>query len=337
MIFRSSEREIRETAATWLARMDGERAESERVEFELWRAADPRHAEAVEELCHAWTALDRPRNDGHVEWMRLRLTKRMKRRVRLRVAAVAVCVVAGFATIQQVTTDRWSTAAAVASSARVMENTRVVLPDGSTAELAPEARIETDFSGEVRRVTLLVGDAHFDVLKDPARPFLVIADGVQVRAVGTAFAVGVSSTGVQVVVTHGTVAVGDAGESDRMLPGESKSTMLLEAGHALVVAAHTNVSTMPITLDQPELARRLAWRVPRLEFTDTPLREAIALFNQRSDVHLRIVDVSLRELRITGVFRADNSEGFVELLERAFPLTAERVDGEIVLRPKNRR
>jgi ferric-dicitrate binding protein FerR (iron transport regulator) len=37
-------------------------------------------------------------------------------------------------------------------------------------------------------------------------------------------------------------------------------------------------------------------------------------------------------LRVTGVFRADNAEGFVDLLERTLGVTAERTAGAIVLR-----
>ena len=59
--------------------------------------------------------------------------------------------------------------------------------------------------------------------------------------------------------------------------------------------------------------------------------------DQLSDVRLELADNSLEKLRISGVFRADNGEGFVELLERTFPLTAERVGSVIVLRRKIQR
>jgi transmembrane sensor len=45
------------------------------------------------------------------------------------------------------------------------------------------------------------------VTKDPVRPFIVMAAGVAVRAVGTAFNVKLDSTAVEVLVTEGMVAV----------------------------------------------------------------------------------------------------------------------------------
>ncbi len=218
-----------------------------------------------------------------------------------------------------------------------METTRISLPDGSEAELSSEARIDPSFSDEVRQVTLLAGDAHFHVRVDATRPFVVVADGVRVRAVGTAFAVGVALSEVQVVVTSGAVSVGESGDLAPSAAEADDAATLLGAGQALVVSADASKPKMPITLDEVELARRLAWRVPRLEFTDTSLRDALTLFNQRNDVRLELADSSLEKLRISGVFRADNSEGFAELLERPFPLTAERVGSEIVLRRRIQR
>lgn len=338
MTERLSKRRIRAVAVSWLARLDGDASLLDREEFDRWCAADVKHAKVVAELQRAWTALDLPTNGDYTVRVRVALQDRIARRARWRAAAATLCLLIAFVGIQQWMLHRAPQKSPLASSVRFMETTWITLPDGSEAELSPEARIDTEFSGGVRRVVLRSGDAHFHVLKDETRPFVVVADRVQVRAVGTSFAVGVSQMGVQVVVTAGTVSVGDNGEQPALSPVEAGPTaMLLEVGQALVVSADATVSKVPIMLNEPELARRLAWRVPRLEFTDTPLREALARFNQRNEVRLEVADGSSENLRISGLFRADNSEGFVELLERTFPLVAERTEGEIRLRSKIQR
>ena len=63
------------------------------------------------------------------------------------------------------------------------------LPDGSTVELNSSAEIVLDFTPTMRGVRLVRGEALFMVRKDAGRPFVVTANGVTVRAVGTAFAV----------------------------------------------------------------------------------------------------------------------------------------------------
>lgn len=329
----NSARNIRETAAAWLARLDGDPSPGDRAAFERWSAADPRHAAAVVELRAAWSALDQPRATGQSDALRRDLHRRGRQRQRRRLlAAAAGCVllaIAGLPQFQKPATP----AEAIAGHVRVLETRRLTLPDGSIAELSAQTRIETDYSATHRRVALLAGEAHFDVVKDASRPFIVTAPGVQVRAVGTAFAVDVSEGEVRVVVTEGTVAVAEAEPH----AAASTAPTLLAAGHAITIAPLTAAPSVPVALDDADLARRLAWRAPRIEFTETTLADAIALFNARNATQLRIADPQLGSLRITGVFRADNCEGFVDLLEKAFPLTAVPVAGEIVLRANRAR
>ena len=61
------------------------------------------------------------------------------------------------------------------------------LEDGSTINLNTNTEVEIDFSKDRRRIHLLKGEAHFDVAKNPQRPFVVYAGEGMVWAVGTAF------------------------------------------------------------------------------------------------------------------------------------------------------
>lgn len=204
------------------------------------------------------------------------------------------------------------------TTAVVTEPRRSTLADGSVVLLRGDAEIATEFSASERRVTLRHGEAHFEVAKNPARPFIVSATGVEVRAVGTAFAVGLGGTGVEVVVTHGRVAVSptatapsfvDAGQRARVGP----------AGAAPEVSA----------ISPLEIAQALAWRAPQIEFSRTPLAEAVALINARlAPDQRRIVadsrDAALQELRLSGFLAADNADGFLVLLETGFGVHVDR-------------
>ena len=89
------------------------------------------------------------------------------------------------------------------------------------------------------------------------------------------------------------------------------------------------------TVAAAELAsdERLAWRIPRLEFTGTPLAEAVGLMNQHNRVRFVIDDALLAQEQVSGLFRADRTDGFVQALEAGFGIAAERWgENEIVLR-----
>lgn len=58
----------------------------------------------------------------------------------------------------------------------------------------------------------------------------------------------------------------------------------------------------------------------------------MAAFNGESRVQLRIADRALAQMRMSGVFRADNAEAFARMLEANYEVRGERTGDEIVLR-----
>lgn len=213
------------------------------------------------------------------------------------------------------------------ATAIVSEPRRQVLPDGSLVELRDDAEITTTFTAAERRVQLLRGEAYFAVTKDAARPFVVAASGAEVSAVGTSFSVGVGANAVDVVVTSGKVAVAAREVS-------APATLLVPGQTARVVLAAPQVEIETLTAAQ--LGERLAWRGPQIEFSGTPLAEAVALVNARRAAHggPRIVvdpqEPGLLEIRLSGFLAADNTEGFLLLLESSFGVRVERENSGLV-------
>lgn len=204
------------------------------------------------------------------------------------------------------------------------------LVDGSVVELDAGAQIEVHFSAVRRDVSLLRGQAHFAVAKNPSRPFVVTTVLGEARAVGTAFSVGLSSVAMDIVVTEGTVAV------QRPL-GAMRPPVPVSAGSAVAVPA-VAASDLPLrveTLAPAEIERRLAWRAPRLHLSNTPLADVVMAFNREGRVQLTVADSNLAGLRLSGVFRADRGEEFVRLLVANYGVRAEHQGSNvIVLRAK---
>ncbi len=213
------------------------------------------------------------------------------------------------------------------SAANVAEPRRVRLPDGSLVELKGDAAITVDFSGAARRVLLARGTAHFAVAKNPARPFVVTAGVLAVRAVGTAFSVALTTPAVEVLVTEGRVAV----ESSAGPAAPPLATVDAGSGIVLSVAS----PSAPVLRDVPPTAieEKLAWRVRHLEFSGTPLAEAVAMLNRHNRVQFVLADPSLANVKLSGVIRADRIAGVIRLLEEDCGVRAERTsENEILLR-----
>jgi|SRR5579872_111552 len=87
------------------------------------------------------------------------------------------------------------------------EQRSIALADGSMIELGARSRVRVRLGQRERDVELLSGQALFRVAKDPSRPFIVVTNNAQVRAVGTEFDVHKRTTGTTVTVLEGRVAV----------------------------------------------------------------------------------------------------------------------------------
>ncbi|QHV97140.1 FecR family protein [Spirosoma endbachense] len=86
----------------------------------------------------------------------------------------------------------------------------IALPDGSTIILQKGSQVtfSKKFNGPNRAV-YLIGEAYFEVAKDPSRPFLVHANGLLTKVLGTSFTIRAFADDKDVVVTvrSGRVAV----------------------------------------------------------------------------------------------------------------------------------
>lgn len=324
---------IEAVAARWVSRTDRGLTAAEQDEFLQWLAADPRHQHAWVEQRKAWEELDRLGGlhatvegwpDPDLLKPRPAPTPRSRARRLWPLAAVAALVLAvGAVTMQQLQATR-----AEARAALTAPCDRQILEDGSVVELNRAARIEVRFTAGQRRVRLVEGEAAFKVEKDAGRPFIVEAGEVTVRAIGTAFNVKLERAAVDVVVAEGTVDVAAAAPQ----PHGAGVTQRLNAAQRVVVPRRASAPPTVSVLDSAQLEERLAWRPRMLDFSDSPLAEVVAGFNERNAVKLTIGDPSLTTLRLNGTFRSDNLEAFLRLMRASFRMRTEwRGDDEIVL------
>ena len=280
--------------------------------------------------------LEWPRASGQVDALLAEIAGRQQRRRRRRLAAAT-------ATVALVCLGLFIVAPFLRAPASPRSVTRTVvtapehrtLPDGTLVELRPGAELIINFtagSADLRRVTLTRGEALFHVVPNPVRPFVVSAGNSHFRAVGTAFSVSLLSESVALLVTEGRVAVEPTTPG---LPAASAHAIapIIEAGFRVVVAhpPATPLAVAPVSAD--EALHALAWRVPRLEFSETPLAEVVRLLNQHGDRRLRLATPGLGRVEISGALRANNLDPLFHILRTTYRIeTALDSDGVVVLR-----
>jgi transmembrane sensor len=325
-------------ASKWLVRQRSGLNETEQQELSSWLGSDIAHADAYSRMSDMAAVLQRARAQGASSTILAELAARGRKRRTRRVVATSTLAAA----LVIFAVGRWSgfnqeSSAAPAPIAAQNADSLRRLPDGSIVELNRHAEIVVKFDSAVRLVELVRGEALFRAEKDPARPFVVRAAGVEVRAVGTAFNVRVQPTGVEVLVTEGKVGVDDVARGKSLLPSESAgSDRLLVAGEKLVVAIAAAASasrTVEVSqVSAAEIKAQLAWRVPRLEFEGVLLAQAVEQMNRYNRIQISVGDEDIAQLRISGTFLTDDPQTFARLAAATFGLEArQRSDSEIVL------
>lgn len=336
---------VRKAASDWIARLDAGLSAAEQAEFQAWCDASPLHAEAVARYERLWRNLDRPRALGASAELNSDLTRlrQRDRRRRARWAATAsLSLLVSWAAWSTFCPPAFTTSAPGTAPLAIIVPDRRELPDGTVVEYPAGTDLRVDFSSPgFRRVTLLRGEAHFAVAKDPSRPFIVEATGVSVQAVGTAFSVQLGSSAVEVLVTEGQVTV-DPATSREPQPREAAepNPALLDAGQKISVAvgpAAARAASPPENLSPAEIAQRLVWRNPRMEFSNAPLDDVVAAINRYAAAHggarFVIQDPPLGAKRLSGIFRVDEPGTFIAILENGFGIEAMRQGAKtIVLR-----
>jgi transmembrane sensor len=326
---------IDELAARWVVRIDaGNLSAEEQRELDAWLGTDTRHLGAYVRARAQWIDLDRlAALYGPVHAQRRSPSRESQSvasffiRRRLVAAAVAGIGILG-GTLPWTILRRGREG----YSSGIGEVRRIALADGSSVVLNTNSEVIVELTPQRRDIRLVQGEALFEVAHEKSRPFVVQAHDTAVRAVGTAFAVRLEGTQVDVTVTEGVVEVA---ELKSLSAVDSRTMPAAPVGGVRRVVAHERAIMAPAgpPVVQPmapaEAQRRLAWKDGMVSFEGEPLRMAVAEFNRHNRRQIVIDDPSLASVPVVGVFRTTDIDGFIAAAAVALN-TRATVDGDLI-------
>jgi transmembrane sensor len=319
-------------AAVWFARRrSGSWSETDASNFAAWLKADTSHTAAWASYERLWDRLETVRDDPKILSIRESARRSAARREALQrsgrvAAALAASVVLGLSVwwttrTSVMTSDRPSVPTAASSSNAVValirdastevgEHSILMLPDGSKVTLNTASAVHADYAGRERRVTLIRGEAFFNVARDSTRPFVVFAGARHVIAIGTAFDVRMKDHQIKVTLVEGKVRIVRATDSTAAATTHSRQAVDLEPGSALL--------TQEDGADQVErldAVRATSWTSGKLVFDGERLADVVAEMNRYSHERLEIADPALNGRRVSGVFEPTSGPAFAKALE----------------------
>jgi transmembrane sensor len=171
------------------------------------------------------------------------------------------------------------------------ENRTIMLSDGSTVQLGGDSAIEVDFAPGHREVTVLAGEAFFDVVHAEDKPFIVEAGGAKVEVLGTAFDVRLTPETTDVALARGSVKASFG-------MGERQTRATLAPGQMLAIDRDTGAMKLS-TVATEDIG---AWRDGRLYVSDETIGSVVRQLRRYHSAWIAIPDPALARQRVTGVY-----------------------------------
>lgn len=294
-------------AAHWLVSLEEENlSAADHQAFQAWRCADPRHDLAVMRMKSVFGSFDELPVQPAAKALRSVFARaESKRSSRPLQALVLVGVLAaGWLSIEQA--PLWL----ADQRTYVGERREMLLADGSQLRLNSDSALDVDFDDRQRLIDLRRGEIWVDVAKNPDKPFVVKTDQGTITALGTRFVVRKAADGsVQVSVLESAISA-KAGQSDsvRVMAGQQAT---LEDG---LIGSPTAIGNTDPS----------AWTRGLLKVDDLPLVQVLqALATYRRGL-LQFDRQALAGMRVSGVFRLDDSDAALAALADNLPIKIER-------------
>lgn len=312
-------------ASAWVAQLEtGNLSRADIAALREWISRSPAHASeirAVAQLSGQMSALTDCLQFVEQERRGRAGVRKGIRRSRIIGAFAAMAMLAGIFTIYSASFTR-HTPEVFAFATLTGEYEAHTLSDGSVVKLNTNSRMTIEYSEDERHVTLLFGEAFFDVAPDPKRPFSVQAGRSRSEALGTSFSVRLDDDFAALSVLEGVVSfsqnIASAAQENE---SPRRGDVVLNAGQTISIqndpSPNASLSASQIQLvPERELIRRLSWREGLIEFSDTPLQEVVEEVNRHIQSPLQIGDERLIEMRIGGIYRAGDQDAMLEAFER---------------------
>ena len=199
----------------------------------------------------------------------------------------------------------------------------ITLPDSTKVWLNSDTKISypADYGVKERNVTL-VGEAYFEVAKNPDKRFIVEAKGMQVEALGTSFNVNAYQNDNKIIASlfSGSVRVSYDRHVAILKPHESVKVDLLNRSFS----RYKDESMQNIAL----------WRKNEITFDGESLEEITHIMSRLYNTTICIEDESLKKVCYIGTIRNNNLENFIDIINLTTPVVYENKGDTVFLRKR---
>jgi len=315
--------------------LSGEMTEGERQVFEEEMDANPKYAEAIkaskEDLKHADLYLAKEVFDTNHAWNNVKnrivyeentspvlpIYKLSSFKTFMRVAAM-ILVVIGLGFLAQTTYIHVYPNKSFVCELNEASKT-ITLADGSIITLNSNSKLiyPRKFGKDERRVEL-IGEAFFDIEKNPRKAFIIKAKDAEIKVLGTSFNINTANNKVEVLVKTGKV------EFSSIVAPEKK--LILTKGE-FAILKESNLEKA-ITLDD----NYMSWKTRQMIFRNTKLHEVAKVLNRSYQVQIKFQEEEIENFALNSTFDHEPLDNILNYMCGPFNLVYEKRGNQILIK-----
>jgi ferric-dicitrate binding protein FerR (iron transport regulator) len=207
-------------------------------------------------------------------------------------------------------------------------NTQLKLPDGTLVWLNAGSKLDYSRINETGiREVYLTGEAFFDVVKNPTRPFIIHTSTIDLKVLGTAFNVKAypDDKTVETSLVRGSVEIRVKNRpSEKYLLKPNQKLILMNENliEKKVKEQRINTVTVPVItikkltyFNGESNAIETAWIQNKLEFKDEPFADLAKRLGRWYDVTFEFMNKNLEEEPLNGAFENETLKQALDALK----------------------
>jgi ferric-dicitrate binding protein FerR (iron transport regulator) len=206
----------------------------------------------------------------------------------------------------------------------------ITLEDGTKITLNASSRIiyPNSFKDSSKREVILIGEAFFDVAKNPKKPFIIHTPRMEISVLGTAFNVRdyENERNAETALIRGKVSIWKTGHTDKkfILNPNEKFVLSNAAIHnnaqstnpKVVSLQNATVEVQPLVVsNQDGTALETEWMLKRMTIRDERLADIVIKLERMYGVEIQILSSKIATQRFSATFENEDLDNILKALQ----------------------